>query len=209
MLGWKVATQASKDGKKEVVVQRPEPRFGVVTAILYSDDTPTILIEDQMLHEGDTIHEVKVFDIKADRVLFDSRRGIDLPTRERRLGIVFQDALLFPHLDDLDESVAFFGLWPRSVAARDVLNESHDPTASEEIPPPAGTGEENPQVSPRLLGSAALQNQKQRSKRVKLSQLGEVHKRSGEVLLPGTECPFGRLHIEPLWTVQHVSHHLR
>ena len=37
--------------------------------------------------------------VVADRVLFDSRRGIDLPTRERRLGIVFQDALLFPHLD--------------------------------------------------------------------------------------------------------------
>ncbi len=35
----------------------------------------------------------------AGRVLFDSRRGVDLPTRERRLGIVFQDALLFPHLD--------------------------------------------------------------------------------------------------------------
>jgi hypothetical protein len=73
MLGWKVATQASKDGKKEVVVQRPEPRFGVVTAILYSDDTPTILIEDQMLHEGDTIHEVKVLDIKANRVQFDKQ----------------------------------------------------------------------------------------------------------------------------------------
>ncbi len=37
--------------------------------------------------------------VVAGRVLFDSRRGIDLPTRERRLGIVFQDALLFPHLD--------------------------------------------------------------------------------------------------------------
>ncbi len=67
MLGWKVATQASKDGKKDVVVvERPEPRFGVVTAILYCDDAPTVLIEDQMLHEGDTIHEVKVLDIKAD-----------------------------------------------------------------------------------------------------------------------------------------------
>ncbi len=37
--------------------------------------------------------------VVGDRVLFDSRRGIDLPTRERRLGVVFQDALLFPHLD--------------------------------------------------------------------------------------------------------------
>jgi hypothetical protein len=60
MLGYKVATQASKDGKKEVVVERPEPRFGVVTAILFSDDSATVLIEDQMLHKGDVIHDVKV-----------------------------------------------------------------------------------------------------------------------------------------------------
>ncbi|MGA2070059.1 MAG: hypothetical protein ABSG97_01815 [Sedimentisphaerales bacterium] len=75
MLGWKVATQASKDGKKDAaaVVERPEPRFGVITAILYCDDTPTVLIEDQMLHKGDIIHDVKVFDIKADKVQFDKQ----------------------------------------------------------------------------------------------------------------------------------------
>ena len=73
MLGWKLATQASKNGKKEVGVERPEPKFGVVTAILYSNDTPTVLIEDQMLHKGDTIHEVKVLDIKADKVQFDKQ----------------------------------------------------------------------------------------------------------------------------------------
>ncbi len=33
------------------------------------------------------------------RTLFDSQRGIDLPTEKRRVGYVFQDALLFPHLD--------------------------------------------------------------------------------------------------------------
>jgi molybdate transport system ATP-binding protein len=32
-------------------------------------------------------------------VLFDSARGIDLPPEQRRVGYVFQDALLFPHLD--------------------------------------------------------------------------------------------------------------
>ncbi len=34
-----------------------------------------------------------------DVVLFDSTRGIDLPPEQRRVGYVFQDALLFPHLD--------------------------------------------------------------------------------------------------------------
>ena len=34
-----------------------------------------------------------------DRVLYDSARGIDMPTHRRRIGYVFQDARLFPHLD--------------------------------------------------------------------------------------------------------------
>ncbi|MBO9717039.1 MAG: molybdenum ABC transporter ATP-binding protein [Pseudoxanthomonas sp.] len=34
-----------------------------------------------------------------DRVLYDSARGIDLPAHRRRIGYVFQDARLFPHLD--------------------------------------------------------------------------------------------------------------
>ena len=33
------------------------------------------------------------------RRLFDSARGIDLPPHVRRIGYVFQDARLFPHLD--------------------------------------------------------------------------------------------------------------
>jgi molybdate transport system ATP-binding protein len=34
----------------------------------------------------------------GDRVLFDAARGIDLPPEERRVGYVFQDDLLFPHM---------------------------------------------------------------------------------------------------------------
>ncbi|KAF1700948.1 molybdenum ABC transporter ATP-binding protein [Pseudoxanthomonas suwonensis] len=33
------------------------------------------------------------------RVLYDSARGIDVPTHRRQVGYVFQDARLFPHLD--------------------------------------------------------------------------------------------------------------
>src|SRR5271167_4414109 len=32
-------------------------------------------------------------------VLFAAAQGIDLPPEERRVGYVFQDALLFPHMD--------------------------------------------------------------------------------------------------------------
>jgi molybdate transport system ATP-binding protein len=40
------------------------------------------------------------------RDLYDSTRRIDLPVRRRRIGMVFQDALLFPHLSALG-NVAF------------------------------------------------------------------------------------------------------
>jgi len=42
----------------------------------------------------------------GDRALFDAAKGIDVPVNERRIGIVFQDALLFPHLT-ANENVAF------------------------------------------------------------------------------------------------------
>lgn len=35
----------------------------------------------------------------AGHVLFDAERGIDVPAHRRRIGYVFQDARLFPHLD--------------------------------------------------------------------------------------------------------------
>jgi len=40
------------------------------------------------------------------RVLFDSRRGIDVAARERHVGYVFQDYALFPHIT-LAQNVAF------------------------------------------------------------------------------------------------------
>jgi molybdate transport system permease protein len=40
------------------------------------------------------------------RVLFDSDRGINLPSRDRRVGIVFQTYALFPHLS-VAENIGF------------------------------------------------------------------------------------------------------
>jgi ABC-type sulfate/molybdate transport systems ATPase subunit len=50
------------------------------------------------------------------RVLFDSARGIDLRSRERRIGLLFQNYALFPHLT-VAENVAF-GLQQTPRAAR-------------------------------------------------------------------------------------------
>lgn len=44
--------------------------------------------------------------ILGGRTLFDSDRGIDLPARERRVGIMFQDYALFPHRS-IAQNVAF------------------------------------------------------------------------------------------------------
>lgn len=47
----------------------------------------------------------------AGRVVFDSGAGIDLPSRRRRVGLVFQDGLLFPHLDVRQNLL--YGSWAR------------------------------------------------------------------------------------------------
>lgn len=54
--------------------------------------------------------------------LFDSARGIDLPPDKRRLGYVFQDGLLFPHLDV--EANLMYGLHRAPAAAR-VIDPAH------------------------------------------------------------------------------------
>ena len=48
--------------------------------------------------------------VLGDRVLFDSAAGIDLPARERRIGYLFQEHALFPHLS-VQRNIAF-GLLP-------------------------------------------------------------------------------------------------
>src|ERR1700730_6606823 len=40
------------------------------------------------------------------RVLFDSEKGVDVPARERRIGLLFQNYALFPHLN-VAQNIAF------------------------------------------------------------------------------------------------------
>jgi molybdate transport system ATP-binding protein len=50
----------------------------------------------------------------AGRIVFDSAAGIDLPPPKRRVGFVFQDGLLFPHLT-VRQNLRY-GVWMRRVA---------------------------------------------------------------------------------------------
>ena len=50
------------------------------------------------------------------RVLFDSASAVSLPPAERRVGIVFQDHALFPHLT-VRQNIAFGGSDPRRMGA--------------------------------------------------------------------------------------------
>lgn len=44
--------------------------------------------------------------ILGDSILFDSRKGINLPTRDRKVGFLFQNYALFPHLS-VAENIAY------------------------------------------------------------------------------------------------------
>ena len=52
----------------------------------------------------------------GDTPLLDTARGIDVPRHRRRIGLVFQDALLFPHLDV--EANLLYGRWFTAAAER-------------------------------------------------------------------------------------------
>lgn len=58
----------------------------------------------------------------GDRVLFDAAAGIDVPLRDRRVGYVPQDALLFPHMS-VRENVYFARRGPVPDAMMPVLDQ--------------------------------------------------------------------------------------
>ncbi|MDR2016517.1 MAG: ATP-binding cassette domain-containing protein [Burkholderiales bacterium] len=52
----------------------------------------------------------------GERTLFDSAAGISLPARTRRIGYVFQDYALFPHLTVLQNAGYALRQWPRPLS---------------------------------------------------------------------------------------------
>jgi hypothetical protein len=67
--------KSEKQLKKSMVIEnkreRPAPskaRPGLITAILYTISGSSVVIDDKILYEGDTIHGVKVVKIHEDSV---------------------------------------------------------------------------------------------------------------------------------------------
>jgi molybdate transport system ATP-binding protein len=90
------------------------------------------------------------------RVYFDSAAGVDLPIQERRIGFVFQDYLLFPHLTAY-ENVGFGIREARAKARRERVAELLDlcgiGAAAERYPRQLSGGEQQRVALARALGS--------------------------------------------------------
>lgn len=48
-------------------------RHGLITGIIYTEEKPSALIDGEIVHEGDTIHGVKVVKIYKDKVQFEKK----------------------------------------------------------------------------------------------------------------------------------------
>ena len=63
--------------------------------------------------------------VLGDRVLFDAEQGVNIPPHQRRIGYVFQDARLFPHMSvaqNLDFGARFATLPPSRVERDGLIN---------------------------------------------------------------------------------------
>ena len=56
--------------KENVFKAKPKVTHGVITGIVYAEENPSAIIDGRVVHEGDTIHGVKVVKIHKDKIEF-------------------------------------------------------------------------------------------------------------------------------------------
>jgi len=57
--------------KENVLAAKPKPTHGVITGIVYAEENPSAIIDSQIVHEGDSIHNVTVVKIHRDKIEFE------------------------------------------------------------------------------------------------------------------------------------------
>ena len=59
-----------KGGKEQFRPETP-PAVGWVNGILYSEDNPSVVLDKDIVYEGQTVHDVKVVKVHKDKVEFE------------------------------------------------------------------------------------------------------------------------------------------
>jgi hypothetical protein len=59
--------------KENVLAAKPKPTHGVITGIVYAEEDPSAIIDGQIVHEGDRIHNVTVVKIHRDKIEFEKK----------------------------------------------------------------------------------------------------------------------------------------
>jgi hypothetical protein len=71
-LNWKGAEIAKAIGMENTSVSKVLTAKGVISGILHNDDNPAVIIDGQVLHEGDIFGDYKIVKIHPDRVDIES-----------------------------------------------------------------------------------------------------------------------------------------
>ena len=96
----------------EVAIEKQVPRFRLAVEFT-ADGAPLGLLGPSGSGKTMTLRAIAGLEtpdrgriVLHERVLFDSSRGINVPARDRRIGLLFQHYALFPHLT-VAQNIAF------------------------------------------------------------------------------------------------------
>lgn len=89
-----------------------------------------------------------------ERVLFDSERGINLPPEQRRVGYLFQNYALFPHMTVAGNiEIALPHAWNRNTRVRELIEKFHLQGLEEAYPSRLSGGEQQRVALARMLAA--------------------------------------------------------
>ena len=88
-----------------------------------------------------------------DRVLFDSKKKINLPPQKRKVGYMFQDYALFPNMTVLQNVMAGMGRRPSREQAQEYLRQFHIEELEQQYPARLSGGQKQRAAMARMLAA--------------------------------------------------------